>query len=73
MHTFKQALLNPLIAFTTNVLRYFDVFSFITNLYVSRQLIFFQVMHSLVDYVVLLFHCSRFATQIRLNFLETLY
>ena len=46
MHTFKQALLNPRIAFTTNVLWCFECFVvyLITNLYMSRQLIFFEVM-----------------------------
>jgi len=48
-----------------------NVLSFITNLYMSRQLIFFEAMRQLVDYV-LLFRCSGFTNQIRLNFLETL-
>jgi len=33
MHRFKQALLNPLIAFITNVLGVLNILSFITNSY----------------------------------------
>jgi len=46
MHTFTQELLNPLTAFTTNV-AYFGALiflSFIVNLYMSRQLTYFQAM-----------------------------
>jgi len=39
-----------------------NVLSFISNLYMTRQLIFFEAMCWLVDYVVLLFRCSGFTT-----------